>query len=467
MRDSPAAILTPAAAAVVALLLLVLWVTTVGVPPLQARIPGTDRPPEVDGESSVPLVGTLVTSDGRAADLPGEWPRFRGPNFDGISHESVSLTRTWPSDGPKMLWSIELGEGHAGAAVRDGRVYVLDYDRQAEADVLRCLSLADAVEIWRFSYPSRVKRNHGMSRTVPAVTEKYVVALGPKCQVMCLDAKTGQCHWLKDVVAEFGATVPPWYAGQCPLIDGDRAILAPGGDALLVALDCASGNVIWKSPNPRAWTMTHSSIMPMEFAGRKMYVYCGKGGVVGVSANDGSLLWKTTDWRISIATVPSPVILPEGKIFLSGGYNSGAVMLQLHEQGGKLTAETLFRLEPKQFGSTQQTPIFFDNHLFGVRERDKQLVCLDLAGNEVWKSGSRNKFGLGPYMIADGLIFVLDDSGVLTAAEASPAGYKPLARAQVLDGNDAWGPMALVGGRLIVRDLTRMACLDVSTGGGR
>ena len=213
--------------------------------------------------------------------------------------------------------------------------------------------------------------------------------------------------------------------------------------------------------------MTHSSIMPMEFAGRKMYVYCGKGGVAGVSADDGSLLWETTDWKISIATVPSPVILPEGRIFLSGGYNSGAVMLQLKEQGGKLAAETLFRLEPKQFGSTQQTPIFFDNHLFGVRERDKQLVCLDLAGNEVWKSGSRNKFGIGPYMIADGLIFVLDDSGVLTLAEASPAGYKPLAQAQVLDGHDAWGPMALVGGRLIVRDLTRMVCLDVAGGGGR
>ena len=27
-----------------------------------------------------------------------------------------------------------------------------------------------------------------MSRTVPAVTDKYVVALGPKCHVMCLDA---------------------------------------------------------------------------------------------------------------------------------------------------------------------------------------------------------------------------------------------------------------------------------------
>ena len=69
--------------------------------------------------------------------------------------------------------------------------------------------------------------------------------------------------------------------------------------------------------------MTHSSIMPMEFAGKKMYVYCGKGGVAGVSAEDGEILWDTTEWKISIATCPSPLVLPEGKIFCSGGYNSG------------------------------------------------------------------------------------------------------------------------------------------------
>ena len=86
-------------------------------------------------------------------------------------------------------------------------------------------------------------------------------------------------------------------------------------------------------------------------------------------------------------------------------------MLQLEEQGGKIAAKTLFRLEPSRFGSTQHTPIFFDGHLYGVREKDKQLVCLDLDGNEVWSSGSQHRFGLGPYLIADGLIFVLNDYG--------------------------------------------------------
>ena len=87
-----------------------------------------------------------------------------------------------------------------------------------------------------------------------------------------------------------------------------------------------------------------------------------------------------------------------------------------------------------------------------MRQKDQQLVCLDLNGKELWNSG-REKFGSGPYMIADGLIYVLDDNGVLSMAEATPAAYRRLARAQVIeDGSSSWGPMALVAGRLIVRD---------------
>lgn len=464
MRPSPLAYLIPALALILSLAALGAWLT-IGVPdlyPLQPRVPGADGSAIASGESSVPLVGTLTPGVGHPADLHGDWPRFRGARFDGIAHDTVPLSRSWSPGGPPALWSWDLGEGHAGAAVRDGRVYLLDYDQKNEADVLRCLSLADGQEIWNYSYPVKIKRNHGMSRTTPAVNDQYVVTIGPKCQIMCLDARSGECHWLKNMVSEFGAKVPQWYAGQCPLIDGDRAIFAPGGDALLIALDCKSGDVVWESPNPREWKMTHSSIMPMEFAGKEMYVYCGKGGVAGISADDGALLWDTTAWKIGIATCPSPVVLPEGRLFCSGGYNSGAVMLQLKEENGKITVEEAFRLTPKQFGSTQQTPIYYKNHLFGIREYDKQLVCLDLEGNEIWKSGKDYKFGLGPYMIADDLIYVMDNSGKLTMVEATPEGFRPLAQAQVLTGHDAWAPMALAAGRLILRDLTQMVCLDVA-----
>jgi outer membrane protein assembly factor BamB len=80
----------------------------------------------------------------------------------------------------------------------------------------------------------------------------------------------------------------------------------------------------------------------------------------------------------------------------------------------------------------------------------------------VWTSTSARKFGLGPYIIADGLIYVMNDSGLLTLAEATPTGYVQLAQAKVLEGPDAWGPMAIVGGRLILRDMNRMICLDVA-----
>ena len=262
---------------------------------------------------------------------------------------------------------------------------------------------------------------------------------------------------------QYGATVPPWYAGQCPLIDRERVILAPGGkDALLLAVDLATGRPVWKTPNPLGWKMTHSSIMPMDFRGRRMFVYCASDGVVGVSAEDGTLLWQSSEWKISIATVPSPVCLPEGKIFLCGGYNAGAMMLQLEDRGGVVAPRILFRLKSNQFGSTQHTPIFFNGHLFGVRDKDRELVCLDLQGKELWHSGPEHRFGLGPYLIADGLIYVLSDDGVLTMAEADPKRFQLLGQVRLLEGHDAWGPMAMAGARLLLRDLTHLLCLDVS-----
>ena len=453
-----------AVAGIVSLGLWLLWPRIRPGADLTKRVPGTDNvvgeEPQLQIEGDV-FNGKLMAFGGVPADLPGAWPRFRGANFDAISTEKVPLAKEWDDGEPKILWELDLGEGYAGAAVLNGRVYVLDYDAETQEDALRCLSLADGKEIWRYSYPMSVKRNHGMSRTVPAVTEKYVVSIGPMCHVLCVDAVSGEFLWAFDLVKEFNTVVPEWYAGQCPLIDGDLAIISPGSDALMMAVDCKTGEIVWKTPNPNDWKMTHSSIVPMEFAGRRMYVYCGSGGVAGVSAEDGTVLWETTDWKISIATVPTPVIIGDGRIFLSGGYNSGSMMLRLREEGGKLVPETLFRLEFRVFGSDQQTPIFYKDHIYGVRP-DKQLVCMDLDGNIIWNSGREHRFGLGPYIIADGMIYVMDDSGLLTLTKATSDGYNQLAQAQVLNGHDAWGPMAMVGGRLILRDLTKMVCLDVA-----
>lgn len=454
--------------AVVALLAAgagVVWFIGPGSRAPEMRVPGTDRAPDGEGGGGVNpvLAGKLTAGDGQpAAALPGSWPSFRGPLRDGISADTTPLALEWPQGGPRALWSVDVGEGYGGAAIHEGRVYLIDYDQGKKQSALRCLSLADGREIWRYAYPVSVKRNHGMSRTVPTVVGDKVVAIDPKCNVLCVDSKTGQLRWGINLVLSHGAAIPPWYTGQCPLVDGDRVILAPGGnDTLFMAVELATGKVVWKTPNPRGWKMTHASIMPMEWAGRRMYVYCGSGGVVGVAAEDGKLLWDTTDWKISIATVPSPLPLPEGRLFMSGGYNAGAAMLKLEEQDGRIVARTEYRLAPDKFGATQHSPVLLDGRIYGIRANG-HFVCLDPAqGKVLWSSGSGGNFGLGPFLVAPGLIYALNDSGVMSLFKASPEKFTLLARHQVLKGRESWGPMALAGNRLIVRDLTKMVCLDV------
>jgi hypothetical protein len=71
------------------------------------------------------------------------------------------------------------------------------------------------------------------------------------------------------------------------------------------------------------------------------------------------------------------------------------------------------------------------------------------------------RFGLGPFLRADDQMFLLDDDGTLSLIRASTRGYERLARARVLQGREAWGPMALVDGRLLLRDFEELICLDV------
>jgi len=443
--------------------LLYIWISTDVVTGLTVRLPIPENVPQelLEPYSAKKLQGQLVQSDGVPSNLPGAWPRFRGANFDAISNENVSLAKTWASTGPKVLWSVEVGEGYAGAAVLAGRVYILDYDHKNQADAIRCLSLDDGREIWRYSYPVKIKRYHGMSRTIPAVTEKDIVTLGPKCHITCLDSMSGQFRWMLNLVKDFKTKVPSWYAGQCPLIDGNRAIIGVGGEALMIAVDCETGEIVWQTPNQRNWEMTHSSVIPTDFAGKRIYVYCASGGVVGISAEDGSILWEYPEWKIRVANVPSPVMVGGGLIFLSGDYNAGCMMLCLVDIGGKVNVQPVFRLGANVFGSPQHTPVFYKGYIYGVRP-DYQLTCLDTYGKVVWTSTSAHRFGRGPYMIANGLLYVMNDSGLLTLVEARPSGYTQLAQAKVLEGPDSWGPMAVASGRLILRDLTRMICLDVA-----
>ncbi len=416
---------------------------------------------------SVFMILTAISAMG------GDWPQFRGANRDNISVET-GLLRAWPANGPKVLWKIPVCEGYAGAAIKEGRIYLNDYNAGKKEHLVRCISLADGKDIWQWSYPVEIRPSHGITRTVPAVGQKLVFSLDPKCRFHALDIKTGKLVWQKNLVQEYKATIPGWYAGQNPLLDGDRVLVATGGDALIIAFDQATGKEAWRSPNPGKDLMSHTSLMPATIGGIKQFLYLTMNKLVGVASTDGQILW-STPFAGRMALCPSPLSIGDGRIFVTSGYEVGSVMYKVQKAAGGFTADRLYALTSVQFNSEVHTPILYQNHLFAVGSKTRgRFTCLGLDGKIVWQSpvvsgdpGASRTFDLGAFMLADGMFFVLDGkTGMLRLIEANTTQYKELASAQILGGEDVWGPIALSNGRLVIRDMNQMVCLQVGQSGG-
>lgn len=120
-------------------------------------------------------------------------------------------------------------------------------------------------------------------------------------------------------------------------------------------------------------------------------------------------------------------------------------------------------MKNNEWNSEVHTPIVYQGRMFAVGKKKRGLfTCMSFDGKEVWTSEGKATFGLGGFLLADGMFFALDgDSGKLRLIEASTTGYKELASAQILAGGDVWGPLALSDGKLVLRDMTKMVCLDV------
>jgi outer membrane protein assembly factor BamB len=122
MRESVIARLIPVALVIVGVVSLYLWLKRDVAAQFTLRLPISDNLRQISSDEYGPeqIPGQLLQFDGVPSDLPGAWPRFRGANFDAISTEKVALARSWAPVGPTVLWSIDVGEGYAGAAILAG-----------------------------------------------------------------------------------------------------------------------------------------------------------------------------------------------------------------------------------------------------------------------------------------------------------------------------------------------------------
>ena len=456
--------------AVVYTIVLIVWISYNPHSNLSIQVPGADNRPEGTARAidDVRIGEHFMQYETLETTLTGKWTGFRGADYDNIARKGEKLTLK-EGDFP-AIWTVETGEGHAAPAIYDGRVYLLDYDESLSSDMLRCFSLETGKELWRRWYRVPMKRNHGFSRTIPVVGKDFIVTVGPQGHVMCCHPITGELIWALDMQKNYHTEIPFWYTGQCPLVLNDELILAPAGDSILMAgYDVMTGEKRWETPNESKFKMSHSSILPMTVNGQKTFVYMGIGGVCGVAAEGerkGDLLWNVTTWQPSVIA-PSALRMNSSDILLVGGYGAGGATLRVSGSPAKATIVEQHR-PIEGIACEQQTPMIYNGKIYSVLPKDGggargKLVSYDPSDlrRTVWQSGADERFGLGPFMVVGDVMFVFKDDGELFMYRMG-ANEPTLIRSQrILEGVDAWGPMAYSDGYLIVRDAHHVVCLKV------
>jgi len=412
------------------------------------------------------LVLLLLTAI--SACRASDWPQFQGPSRDGIAVER-GLAHAWPADGPKALWAVPLAESYGGAAVRDGQVFILE--RMGEGvrgkDTLHCLALADGRELWHFTYPAPGEFDLVGARCTPAVDARHVYSISPTGLVLCLDRTTHQPVWRMNLITDFSGEIPRWGVAQSPLLYGDWLIVAPQSKtAGVAALDKDTGKVVWRSAP--IGIMAYASPILATIDGVPQVVmltqgktYEGNNTVAGINLADGTVLWQYTDWR-TLIPIPCPTPLGNGRFFLTGGNGTKGTIFKVAHQGDQWNATTEIAGIPGE--SNLQNALCYQDHLYvNSANNGKGLLCLDLQGHLCWQHNTTPPLEQGGnLLIADGLIiYEHGRTGELFLAEANPTAYTELAHAKLLAPANNWAPMALVDGKLLVRDKGMLRCFSM------
>ena len=425
-----------------------------------------------------------------------DWPQYGGPGRNSISPEK-GLLRSWPESGPEVLWKVDVGIGYGGPVIKDGKVYLLDRDDKT-GDKMRCFELASGKELWKFEYDAAGEVMFPGSRSVPVVDEQHVYSCGPYGDLYCIGLNTHKPVWKANVWTDFGGVpgnsgeggsrvpegFPTWAISQCPLIYGNLLILASQApEAGVVAYDKNTGKLKWKTKNLGPTGYVSPNIVKIDGQDHLVMVTASGGGrgqdpipgnVVGIDPLTGKIVWEFNNW---LCRIPIPMAVDAGnnKLLITGGYDLGALMIQVVKKAdGTYGTTELFRTE--EFGDQTKTPIFYKGYFYGeygTNNKRDGLTCMNMDGEIMWKTKRDPDFNKGSMIIADGLMLATDGAKTLYLIEPSPEGFKPISKSEMLaeqEGGDErsarsgaqnWGPLALSGGKLLIRDQKQMLCVKV------
>ena len=415
---------------------------------------------------------TVIVSLSIACVFAADWPGYYGPKRDSTSTEK-GLLRTWPKEGPKVLWTAPVGIGYGGPAVSGGKVYLLDRDDKV-GDNLRCFDLSKGSELWNIAYNAPGSFQHPGSRSTPTVDSNNVYTCGPLGDLYCISTSTHKPVWNKNIWKDFGGNqLPRWAITQNPLIYGNLLIVASQtSQAGVVAYDKLTGELKWKSAalsgsvgyvSPSIVKVGGDDHLVMIMAGRGFGRNASGGSVNGIDPLSGRVLWTYRNWQCVIP-VPHAVDAGEGRVLITGGYSAGAALIKVQKkEDGSYELTELYK--NRDFGAHTQPPILYKDHFYAqytINERSDGLVCMSMDGQIKWKTGEEPAFNKGGAILVDGLLLSTDGNKMLYLIDPDPSGFKPLASAELLEQGENWAPIALVDGKLLIRDQKHLKCLAVA-----
>jgi outer membrane protein assembly factor BamB len=378
-----------------------------------------------------------------------DWPQWRGPARDGLIRAFKE-----PASWPMMLtkrWNVEVGTGYATPLAVGDRLYV--FTRQGDNEVMTAFDAAGAKVLWQTSYPAPFKMNpatapHGPGpKSTPTFAANRLFTLGISGIVTAFDAATGKQIWQRPA----DPVEPLYHTGMSPLVVGNQMILHVGGhdNGALTSFDVATGKPRWR------WTgdgPAYGSPLLFDLGGTPQVVTFTQKNFVGVSLEDGRLLWRRPFTTPSNTTSQTPLLYKD--MVIQMGRNNGVKAFRVTPASGEWTTTDVWSTE--EVSSHMSDAVAVDNVLFGLSHLNSgQYFALDLdSGKVLWKSDPRQA-AHAAIARAGNTIFSLEDDSELVVIRFNREKFEPVARYKVAT-SDTWAQPVISGNRIFVKDVSSL-----------
>lgn len=404
---------------------------------------------------------TALTARGSTSD----WPQWRGPHRDGKSDET-GLLKTWPEQGPKVLWSIEgIGRGYSSPSVRNNIVYATGMiDR---TDYLHAIDPKGKV-LWKIPIGKGWFEAQKGVRSTPTIEEERIYVISGMGEISCIDASKAEPLWTVPAFEKFHGEHGQWGIAESLLLVHDKVIYTPAGkETTMVALDKNSGETIWKSDSLPDYTGYASPIL-IRWGGNEIVANVTANYIFGVDSRDGKILWKykysdldTPTWHpdAPIINIPTP-LFHQGYLYVTSGYDHVGVMFKLSEDASDIA----FVWKDATLDCHHGGVVLVDGYIYGSNWIDNargNWACVEWkTGKTMYEKPWQTK---GSIIYADGRLYCYEERrGIVALVKPNPEDFAIVSQFRVEAGaGPHWAHPAISNGILYIRHGETVTAYDI------